>query len=78
MTFSDKCAQGPFALAASSHSKTNKTMMENQTKEEGYLLKGNKFSVGLTGNKKDKYVEAEKGTNLFFAIYKGIKKEACS
>lgn len=31
--------------------------------------KGNKFSVGQTGNKKDKYVEAAKGTNLFFAIY---------
>jgi CRISPR-associated endonuclease Csn1 len=31
--------------------------------------KGNKFSVGQTGSKKDKYVEAAKGTNLFFAIY---------
>ena len=31
--------------------------------------KGNKFNVGSTGNKKDKYVEAAKGTNLFFAIY---------
>jgi CRISPR-associated endonuclease Csn1 len=31
--------------------------------------KGNKFNVGTTGNKKDKYVEAAKGTNLFFAIY---------
>ncbi|MDR2972916.1 MAG: type II CRISPR RNA-guided endonuclease Cas9, partial [Bacteroidales bacterium] len=30
---------------------------------------GNKFLVGTTGNKKDKYVEAAKGTNLFFAIY---------
>lgn len=30
---------------------------------------GNKFNVGITGNKKDKYVEAAKGTNLFFAIY---------
>lgn len=30
---------------------------------------GNKFPVGYTGNKKDKYVEAAKGTNLFFAIY---------
>lgn len=28
-----------------------------------------RFSVGETGNKKDKYVEAAKGTNLFFAIY---------
>lgn len=28
-----------------------------------------KFAVGYKGNKKDKYVEADKGTNLFFAIY---------
>jgi CRISPR-associated endonuclease Csn1 len=34
-----------------------------------YEPKGNKFIVGQTGNKKDKYVEAAKGTNLFFAIY---------
>jgi CRISPR-associated endonuclease Csn1 len=32
--------------------------------------KGNKFNIGSTSNKKDKYVEAAKGTNLFFAIYK--------
>ena len=31
--------------------------------------KGNKFNVGVVGNKKDKFVEAAKGTNLFFAIY---------
>ncbi len=30
---------------------------------------GSKFQVGQTGNKKDKYVEAAKGTNLFFAVY---------
>ncbi len=30
---------------------------------------GNKFNVGFKGNKKDKFVEAAKGTNLFFAIY---------
>lgn len=30
---------------------------------------GSKFSLGETGNKKDKFVEAAKGTNLFFAIY---------
>lgn len=30
---------------------------------------GSKFQVGQKGNKKDKYVEAAKGTNLFFAIY---------
>ncbi|ANO49718.1 CRISPR-associated protein, Csn1 family [Flavobacterium columnare] len=31
---------------------------------------GVKFPLGNKGNKKSKYVEAEKGTNLFFAIYK--------
>ncbi|MBA7516153.1 CRISPR-associated endonuclease Cas9 [subsurface metagenome] len=30
---------------------------------------GSRFAVGETGNKKSKYVEAAKGTNLFFAIY---------
>ncbi len=30
---------------------------------------GSKFSLGERGNKKYKYVEAAKGTNLFFAIY---------
>jgi CRISPR-associated endonuclease Csn1 len=34
-----------------------------------YEAKGNKFSVGQTGNKNKKFVEAAKGTNLFFAIY---------
>jgi CRISPR-associated endonuclease Csn1 len=30
---------------------------------------GNKFQLGQTGNKDEKYVEAAKGTNLFFAVY---------
>lgn len=34
-----------------------------------YEIMGNKFTVGQTGNKKTKYVEAAKGTNLFFAVY---------
>lgn len=34
-----------------------------------YETFGNKFNVGTTGNKKDKFVEAAKRTNLFFAIY---------
>jgi CRISPR-associated endonuclease Csn1 len=38
-----------------------------------YEPKGNKFGVGQTGNKRDKYVEAAKGTNLFFAIYQDEK-----
>ena len=32
--------------------------------------KANKFAVGGYGNKKAQFVEAEKGTNLFFAIYR--------
>ncbi|MBL0137696.1 MAG: type II CRISPR RNA-guided endonuclease Cas9 [Bacteroidetes bacterium] len=35
---------------------------------------GSKFQVGQTGNKMSKYVEADKGTNLFFAIYWDEKK----
>ncbi|MCK9205329.1 MAG: type II CRISPR RNA-guided endonuclease Cas9 [Bacteroidales bacterium] len=38
-------------------------------KVRGFEPKGNKFNVGFTGNKKSKFVEAAKGTNLFFAIY---------
>lgn len=34
-----------------------------------FETKGNKFNVGVTGNKKDKYVVAASGTNLYFAIY---------
>ncbi|GAB1417502.1 hypothetical protein MASR2M12_02670 [Bacteroidales bacterium] len=34
-----------------------------------YEPRGNKFAVGKTGNKQKKYVEAAKGTNLFFGIY---------
>lgn len=31
--------------------------------------KAGKYAVGQTGNKSSKFVEADKGTNLFFAIY---------
>ena len=34
-----------------------------------FEAKGNKFAIGQTGNKIHKYAEAEKGTNLFYAIY---------
>lgn len=34
-----------------------------------YEPRGNKFSVGVFGNKGRKWVEAAKGTNLFFAVY---------
>lgn len=36
---------------------------------------GSRFAVGDTGNKVDKYVEAEKGTNLFFAVYWDKEKQ---
>ncbi len=35
---------------------------------------GSRFRIGEIGNKKDKYVEAAKGTNLFFAIYHNEEK----
>lgn len=34
---------------------------------------GSKLQIGQSGNKKHKYVEAAKGTNLFFAVYKDGK-----
>ncbi len=40
-----------------------------------FETKGNKFSVGITGNKQSKYVVAAQGTNLFFAIYANKNKE---
>ena len=36
---------------------------------------GNKFAIGSVGNKKYKYVETEKGTNLFFAVYSNEDSE---
>ncbi|MBN1118655.1 MAG: type II CRISPR RNA-guided endonuclease Cas9 [Bacteroidales bacterium] len=36
---------------------------------------GNKFNVGYSGNKASKFVEAAKGTNLFFAIYWNEEKQ---
>lgn len=50
----------------------------NDGKEHQPILKvrvfeqGSKFVLGETGNKTDKYVEAAKGTNLFFAVYSDI------
>lgn len=35
-----------------------------------YERLGEKFNVGTLGNKDKKFVEAAKGTNLFFAVYK--------
>jgi len=36
---------------------------------------GSKFQLGETGNKTKKYVEAAKGTNLFFGVYWDEKKQ---
>ncbi len=35
--------------------------------------KANKFPVGVKGNKSTKFVEAAKGTNLFFAVYESTE-----
>lgn len=37
--------------------------------------KADKFAVGSKGNKSKKFVEAAKGTNLFFAIYESIETD---
>lgn len=37
--------------------------------------KGEKFAIGQTGNKKSKFVEADKGTNLFFFVFESIDEE---
>lgn len=34
-----------------------------------YTPQGNKFKIGNSGNKSDKFVVAAEGTNLFFAVY---------
>jgi CRISPR-associated endonuclease Csn1 len=60
----------------------NKNMVElNDGKKHQPIYKvrlyeeGNRFPVGYTGNKKDKFVEAAKGTNLFFAVYENKDKK---
>ena len=37
--------------------------------------KAEKFAVGQTGSKSKKFVEADKGTNLFFAIYESLNED---
>lgn len=37
--------------------------------------KADKFPIGIKGNKSKKYVEAAKGTNLFFAVYEYTKTD---
>jgi len=75
---SSKITEQPeFAFSADGIDEMNKNIKELNNgknhqpiyKVRTYEPKGNKFTVGQTGNKKDKYVEAAKGINLFFAIY---------
>jgi CRISPR-associated endonuclease Csn1 len=69
-----------FAFAADGIDEMNKNMKalnggkphQPIYKVRTYEPKGNKFNVGITGNKKDKYVETAKGTNLYFAIYQDL------
>lgn len=37
--------------------------------------KGSKFAIGQTGNKTKKFVEADDGTNLFFAVYEDSNRK---
>lgn len=69
--------QPELAFSAEGLEEMNRTIIElNEGKPHQPIFrvrtfepKGNKFNIGQTGNKKDKFVEAAKGTNLFFGIY---------
>lgn len=66
-----------FAFSAEGLERMNENIAEyNNGKQHKPIYKvrmtetlGQKFQIGLNGNKAAKYVEAAKGTNLFFAIY---------
>ncbi len=60
-------------IVALNNGKTHQPIKKVRIFEES-----NKFNIGHTGNKKDKYVEAAKGTNLFFSIYKTTDKKGNS
>jgi CRISPR-associated endonuclease Csn1 len=77
-TIDEKIAEHPeLAFAQDGLDQLNRSLVElNNGKQHQpiykvrtYEPKGNKFNVGVGGNKKDKFVEAAKGTNLYFAIY---------
>lgn len=40
-----------------------------------YYEKADKFAIGKAGNKSRKFVEAAKGTNLFFAVYETTEED---
>ena len=66
-----------FAFSAEGLEKLNENIAHyNNGKQHKPIYKvritetlGQKFSIGITGNKTSKFVEAAKGTNLFFAVY---------
>lgn len=66
-----------FAFSAEGLEKMNDNIVKyNNGKQHKPIYKvrmtetmGQKFPIGASGNKTTKYVEAAKGTNLFFAIY---------
>ncbi len=74
----DKCnGNSDFAFSPEGIVDMNSTIKDlNNGKLHQPILKvrtfepmGNKFNVGVKGNNKSKFVEADKGTNLFFAVY---------
>jgi CRISPR-associated endonuclease Csn1 len=72
------CANNPeVAFTPEGIEEMNKNIMQlNDGKAHKPIYKvriyeaGNRFALGTNGNKNTKFVEAEKGTNLYFAIYK--------
>ena len=58
------------SIRALNGGKSHQPIMKVRT----YEPKGNKFVVGQKGNKGSKFVEAAKGTNLYFAIYEDENK----
>ncbi len=40
-----------------------------------FYERANKFAIGTNGNKESKFVEAAKGTNLFYAVYESLKTD---
>lgn len=53
----------------------NNSIPHKPIKKVRVYEKAEKFAVGQTGNKSQKFVEADKGTNLFFAIYESETKD---
>lgn len=54
-------------IVALNHGKSHQPILKVRVYE-----KADKFAIGQTGNKTKKFVEADDGTNLFFAIYETV------